>query len=124
MLFAKNHLPIIDLSNLPNNLIIILYDKIPFSVTDAIVKNSSSAIPIMVTGDVSMTLAIEYQKPFFYEVKKWKYQHLEDLQVDLSKVHILRTSKEVYLEEITGLYDGRIIDGHIVLRDGTGVARG
>ncbi len=49
---------------------IIKMKNLPFTLNQKIIK--SSDIPILVTGDGSLSLAIEGRKPFFYALYAWK----------------------------------------------------
>ena len=45
-------------------------NNIPFSLSEAIIARST--LPLLVTGDVSLSLALDNHKPFIYESQKWK----------------------------------------------------
>lgn len=64
----------------------ILTDKIrfvsnsgSFEMTKAMMKISN--LPLLVTGDVSLSLAHEYKKPFIYAVVPWKEDFARDLRI-------------------------------------------
>jgi len=63
--------------DLPPNLILIESRSIPFDVTQAILRQAD--IPPLVTGDGSLSLALEKGIPFLYEVNAWKVFSIESL---------------------------------------------
>lgn len=50
---------------------IIKMENMPFDLNQKVIK--SSDVPILVTGDGSLSLAIEAGKPFFYSLYSWKF---------------------------------------------------
>jgi len=62
---------------LPENVHLIKYGSIDFLITQAAIFHSD--LPILVTGDISLDIAIEFQKVFFYEARNWKIPHIDDL---------------------------------------------
>ncbi len=65
----------------PQNLII-ARSVLDLADSEAVVSHAD--LPILVTGDVSMSMAIEYGKPFFYEVQSWKRAVANDLSERIS----------------------------------------
>jgi hypothetical protein len=57
--------------SLPANLHISHQEKIPFKETENII--AASTIPVMITGDMSLTLALQHEKLFFYEQLDHKF---------------------------------------------------
>lgn len=55
---------------MPANIKIIPVKTMPFQLSKSLIAHAD--LPVMVTGDVSATLAIDYEKPFFYERNDWK----------------------------------------------------
>lgn len=64
--------------DLPSNLTFIHKPHIPFSDTKKII--AAASLPIMITGDMSLTLPIEEEKNFFYEKLEHKFIVEDDLR--------------------------------------------
>ena len=86
----------------PPNLEVRYYKKIPFQLTNSIIAHSD--LPVLVTGDVSVSLAIQHEKPFFYEGLSWKAEFARGLVKKLvkadpslkSNLTVSRMLKEIY----------------------------
>lgn len=76
VIFIKNF-ENLDIKDLPSNLVVVKLDSIPFEYTRSLIANSN--LPIMVTGDVSLTLALDFEKLCFYEMNDWKQHLVKDL---------------------------------------------
>lgn len=81
LLFVKSFKNL-NLGDLPQNLEIILLNNTPLRLNEAIV--AASDLPLLITGDVSMTFAIEYGKVFMYETQTWKRKSIAALLEKLS----------------------------------------
>lgn len=67
---------------LPANLHVVWLDKkTPFELNKALIAASDA--PILVTGDVSLTVAIEHEKLFIYETNTWKRKSMTALRKKL-----------------------------------------
>lgn len=64
--------------NVPSNVDIRQHKSMAFADTKAFI--AVSTMPILVTGDMSLTLAIEYEKELFYEKLEHKFRIEEDLR--------------------------------------------
>ena len=60
---------------------VIVYERMSLRLTELIIANTD--LPIAVTGDVSLTLAMQYRKPFFYEMHPWKKSLAHGLKTGL-----------------------------------------
>jgi len=68
---------------LPNNLLVVESSQMPFSLTEQLIQLST--LPVLVTGDVSESLAIEHEKPFLYELNAWKLSSTAKLAEALTR---------------------------------------
>jgi hypothetical protein len=75
---------------------------VSFEMTRKMMKISN--LPLLVTGDVSLSLAIEYRKPFVYSVYSWKEDFARDLR------YLFPTAKVVF-------EDDRNYFEHFILED-------
>lgn len=83
---------------IPPNVEIRSYSKIPFTLTEAIVAHSD--VPLMLTGSVSASLALEYEKPFFYEAQSWKQNFFTDLKAALIRHNPKLAKYESQLDDL------------------------
>lgn len=75
-------------------------EKIDFATTGELIR--ASTLPILVTGDVSMSIAIQYAKPFLYELHRWKRGSLTALTQNLS-AHVLKENESKALAGMVAL---------------------
>ncbi len=93
-------------ADVPDNVEIRYYKSLPFEVSKTVVAHSD--IPILVTGDVSATLAVEYEKPFFYERLEWKKDFADGLERELKAANPKLKGASLFHLMLQG------IDGHIM----------
>lgn len=62
----------------PANVHVVVEERMPLSRTKELI--SAANLPIMVTGDMSLTLAMEYEKEFFYEKLDHKFEIENELR--------------------------------------------
>lgn len=68
------------------NLEVVTSANMDFETTKKLIQ--SATIPILVTGDVSLSLAIQHHKPFIYELHRWKKGLAKSVQTQLSSAAI------------------------------------
>jgi hypothetical protein len=76
LLYIKEHRSL-EVSDLPKNLKVVEYKSIPFELSEAMIAHSD--FPPLVTGDVSLGLAIDYGKIPIYECFTWKRDHIRNV---------------------------------------------
>lgn len=82
---------------------IIRMTNLPFSLNQKIIK--SSTIPILVTGDGSLSLAFEARKPFFYSMYAWKRFTADALRETFKKrSHFFKKNKSA-LDYISNMFN-------------------
>jgi hypothetical protein len=97
VLFIKDaHL--LDLSNAPANIQVINLTKKPFALTEAIFPLLN--LPPLVTGDMSLTLALQNKRIFMYERLEHKKNVITDL-LDIFQKHLPKKS----FNELNGLWN-------------------
>ncbi len=79
---------------LPANVKLVSLKGAPLDVHESGIAHSD--LPVMTTGDVSATFAVEYEKPFFYETNYWKEDFSQALNKQL-RVNLKRGKHQQYL---------------------------
>ena len=82
LVFFKNHANLKLPPSCPG-IIYAPYDSIGFSTSKALIYHST--LPVMITGDTSLSLALDYERPFLYETNLWKNAVATDLVQTLTK---------------------------------------
>lgn len=67
----------------PKNLKVVRHSGLPLDVSEALVAHSN--VPILVTGDGSLTFALQYEKPFAYDLNSWKFGNVFTLHKALAR---------------------------------------
>lgn len=82
---------------------IIRMNNLPFSLNQKIIK--SSTLPILVTGDGSLSIAIEGKKPFFYAMYAWKRFTADSLRQSFKKFSRYFRQNQPALDHVSSLFD-------------------
>ncbi len=72
--------------SLESNVSIVQVQSLPFSYSQSLIYHSQ--IPVLVTGDISLTTAINSLKIFFYETQNWKRESIDALKKHLNNLSI------------------------------------
>jgi hypothetical protein len=74
------------------NVQFVLYDSLSFDTSMALLYHSNP--PPLVTGDVSLSMAVDFEKPFFYEMTLWKFNCAEALSSVLKNTPAMKQNRE------------------------------
>ncbi len=85
---CKPNLPV------PANVKLVSLKGAPIDIHESGIAHAD--LPVMTTGDVSATFAVEYEKPFFYEMNYWKEDFSNALNQQL-RVNVKRGKHQHYL---------------------------
>lgn len=101
---------------MPHNLMFVNttnHKGLPLDISNALIAHST--IPVNITGDLSLTTAIEYGKPFIYEFHRWKALHHKELFEKLKTTEAFKKAPEKieFLQKIMGIKSGKMkLEGH------------
>jgi hypothetical protein len=72
---------------LPPNVEVVRLQSMPLDISEALIQRAT--LPVMVTGDGSLSMAMDHETSFFYEANHWKEGNAEALVDEIVKNSIL-----------------------------------